>query len=874
MHRMGTNLGGRFNSLVTRAGGTRWRSTDRLPLLLLVLVLAATSVEAYRQHNAAISAWNKEVARTYQLVALANHDALARTSAELERTESALATAQPAIDSGAGPDVIAATVVETVGSSGPPGLLAVLALDGQTEVLLPVGDQPALATLDEADLTSRLTFALSSVDPASLTAADSDGFLAIARPLPGTDQPGGVALVLDSRRFPSTHDVALAGTLTTVTLSRRDNGQIWNGESGELAREAVAVVDGVSLVVRTELEDGLPGRPGPLGVAGSVLLGSLIAVVTAGLTRTVTSARAETAAAADRAVTAEQVASERFRRTFDGSPIGMAELDRAGIFVQVNPALGRQVGRDPTGMVGASVISIVHPEDQEPYARKLAAVIHGHQPAARSEHRYRHRDGSIVWVDESLTGIADENGVVGSLLLHAQDITARREAVSELAWQAFHDELTGLPNRALFLNRLRNALDRVARQPGIVAVMFVDIDRFKVVNDSLGHKAGDLLLNEISARLGTAVRVGDTVARFGGDEFVVLCENVSGASEALWIAQRIQQSLQAPLDSLRGLPGSGSATASIGITLSTSEDVACAEDLLRDADAAMYRAKELGRNRIEIFDPSLRHAAIARLEIESQLRDALDNGDMVLHYQAIVDTMTELPVGYEALIRWHHPDKGLLGPTAFLPVAEDAGVMHHIDSWTLRQTCLQIAEWNRRFPEFRDLYVSTNWSARQLGQFVQLVEQVVPETGISPSQLLIEVTEGFLLEDTDGTMEAIRRLKRLGVRVAIDDFGTGYSSLSYLTRLDVDYLKIDKSFVFKLPDPAASAVVGAIADMASRLGIGLIAEGVETDEQLHHLRRLGDVRLQGYRFSKPRWASEVTDALERRFRGAEALTLN
>ena len=306
------------------------------------------------------------------------------------------------------------------------------------------------------------------------------------------------------------------------------------------------------------------------------------------------------------------------------------------------------------------------------------------------------------------------------------------------------------------------------------------------------------------------------------------------------------------------------ASASIGISLDDDRTTS-AEALLSDADAAMYRAKAAGRNRSELFDASMRHAIVEQLEIGSRLRDAIENGEIVMHYQAIVDPITHLATGYEALVRWNHPDKGLLGPGAFLPAAEEAGLMDLVDAFALTTVCRRIADWSARFPVARNLYITTNWSARNLGRFVQQVEQVLESTAINPRQLVIEVTEGFLLEDTESSLQSLQRLKALGVQIAIDDFGTGYSSLSYLTRLAVDFLKIDKSFIDKIPADAASvAVVGAIADMATRLGIGLVAEGVETDEQLDVLRSLGSPRLQGYRFAKPRPADDIERQLELR----------
>lgn len=559
--------------------------------------------------------------------------------------------------------------------------------------------------------------------------------------------------------------------------------------------------------------------------------------------------------------------ARRFRASFDLAPIGMAELDTAGKVIEVNEALCAQSGHDRDDIVGRPLSVLVHELDREAHLQRVESLLDGHVDAVQGEHRYR-TDGNDVWVHESISVVRAENGEPRSLLVQSQDITAQRRAAWELAQQALHDELTGLPNRALFLNRLKHSLLRAERNGTQVAVMFIDIDRFKIVNDSLGHDVGDQFLVQIAERLGRAVRAGDTVARFGGDEFVVLCEHVSGVSEATAAAQRLQRAFTEPFTLGAGHTYT---TASIGITLGGSAETS-ADSLLRDADAAMYRAKETGRNRFEVFDQTMRSSIVARMEIESQLRTALENGEIVMHYQAIVDPHSHEPTGYEALIRWNHPEKGLLGPAAFLGVAEDAGLIDLVDSFALRSVCQQIASWTSAFPAAHSLYLTTNWSARNLGRFVHEVEAVLVETGINPQQLVIEVTEGFLLADGDASVVALQRLKQLGVQIAIDDFGTGYSSLAYLTQFAVDYLKIDKSFVSKLPeDTASAAVIGAIADMAGRLGIKLVAEGVETDEQIAMLTSLGSPRLQGYRFAKPRPASDIEHYLAQRSGALEAI---
>lgn len=687
------------------------------------------------------------------------------------------------------------------------------------------------------------------------------------------EQSGWVTLVFESDRFLSrvlrpvpnvtkslvNVNEPIVGPVVDLSVEEASLIVSMDGDKQLIGEKAVDVF-GNKYVVRSEANDGFVEDVDTNGDWVIWFTGALASLAVFAVARLLAKSRAQ---ALERAQTSElerKAIDRRFRASFQNAPIGMAELEGTGRVVSANEAFAHQTGSTPDALIGRGLSELVHPSDREDHEAMLTAVLNGQHDNAQSEHRYRDGQGRDVWVNESIS-VIENTGDSRSLLLQTQDVTARRRAAWELARQALHDDLTGLPNRALFLNRLNNAIDRADRHPGYIAVMFIDVDRFKVINDSLGHETGDQFLIEIAERVGTAVRTGDTVARFGGDEFVVLCENVDGESEANLVAQRIQQAFVEPFI----LTGQQTfATVSLGITLSRGEEES-ADALLRDADAAMYRAKDGGRNRSEIFNHAMRSKLVARMEIESQLRDALENGEMVLHFQAIVDPQTFLPAGYEALIRWNHPEKGLLGPGAFLPVAEDAGLIHLVDSFVLRTTCHQIAEWTAKYPAARNIYVSTNWSARHLGAFVQQVEQVLAETGINPAQLVIEVTEGFLLEDSDGSLKTLKRLKELGVNIAIDDFGTGYSSLSYLTRLEVDYLKIDQSFVAKLPDDQASAaVIGAIADMAARLDIKLIAEGVETDEQMAMLAQLGSPRLQGYRFAKPRPASHIDQHLAER----------
>ncbi len=680
---------------------------------------------------------------------------------------------------------------------------------------------------------------------------------------------GWVALLFDTSTF--LQEAAGQHALIQISLSSAgsagpapgapttDLAIVRDPSTGALAGTRTVDVFGVAYLISAKTGPGFVETEPRGQLAFLVAAGAAIALAVFLVLLRAVRDRTSALAAAANARAAGAAIDRRFRASFESSPIGMAELDDEGTIVSLNQAMAAQIGLGRDETIGLPLSALVHDADRPAHEARMRSLLDGTLDSAQAEHRYRHTDEADIWVSESVSVVETSPSGRRALLVQSQDVTAHRRAAWELTQQALHDDLTGLPNRALFLNRLKHALLRTQRADERLAVMFLDVDRFKIVNDSLGHERGDELLIEIAKRIEHALRTGDTVARFGGDEFVILCEAVSGESEALAVAQRIQAGFEAPFV----LGGASTyASASIGITLNLgAEDTA--DSLLRDADAAMYRAKEHGRNRTELFDHSMRHSIVASMEIESQLRGALENGEITVHYQAIVHPRSFKLAGFEALIRWNHPEKGLLGPAAFLGVAEDAGLIHLIDAFALRQTCRQIASWVATYPCARDLYVATNWSARHLGLFVQHVEQILAETGVDPRHLVIEVTEGFLLKDTDASLVALARLKDLGVRIAIDDFGTGYSSLSYLTRFDVDFLKIDQSFVSKLPEDAASAaVIGAIADMARRLGIGLVAEGVETDEQIHMLATLGAPRMQGYRFAKPRPADDIARQLE------------
>ncbi len=435
----------------------------------------------------------------------------------------------------------------------------------------------------------------------------------------------------------------------------------------------------------------------------------------------------------------------------------------------------------------------------------------------------------------------------------------KRAQVAEraLLHQAFHDTLTGLPNRALLADRLGQALARRERRCLEAAVLFLDIDRLKWVNDSLGHAAGDQLLVDVARRLESVLRPGDTVARFGGDEFVVLCEELSAAGEAVTVAERLRDALASPFH-VRGREIG--LTASIGIALASTSSHDTPDALLRDADAAMYRAKERGRDRVELFDDHMRSRAMARLETESTLRRAIEQTELRVHYQPVIELATGRATGLEALVRWEHPERGLVPPSEFITVAEETGLIVGLGAYVLAEACTQVARWNHRRPDGEPLTVSVNLSPHQLRArgLRELVAEALQHTGLDPRLLCLEITETALVEDADSNRAALDSLKDLGVTLAVDDFGTGYSSLLYLRRFPVDVLKIDRSFVVGLETNAEdTAIVSGVVGLAQALGLQAVAEGVETPEQAACLRQLGCPLAQGYHWSKPLTARQT-----------------
>ncbi len=469
------------------------------------------------------------------------------------------------------------------------------------------------------------------------------------------------------------------------------------------------------------------------------------------------------------------------------------------------------------------------------------------------------RHGREVPVSALFLAHHDPEGRIEFVSSVTRDISERKHYEARLEYQATHDHLTGLPNRTLFLDRLELAIARGRRSHRSVAVLFCDVDHFKVVNDSLGHSAGDRLLVALADRLRSALRPGDTVARFGGDEFVILCDDMDHDHDAVTIAERVHAAVHEPPLTVENTE----VFAAVSIGISFSHGDKDPETMIRDADAAMYLAKARGRARYEIYDERLRSTLVERLDIETALRRALTRHELRVVYQPTIDLANGHIVGVEALLRWEHPERGQLVPAEFMDVAEETGLIVPIGAWVVDQACRQAQRWHTGVGG-NELFVSVNLSSRQLesSALIENIASVLEATAVEPARLGLEITESVIMRDPEASTTALRALKDLGVRLAVDDFGTGYSSLAYLRRFPVDLLKVDQAFVDGLGrDPEDSAIVAAVVSLAHTLGMKAIAEGVETEEQLHELRALGCDMAQGFYMARPLAPADLDDLL-------------
>lgn len=563
---------------------------------------------------------------------------------------------------------------------------------------------------------------------------------------------------------------------------------------------------------------------------------------------------------------------ERFRTLTEKSADIVAVTDREGVVTFISPSARSLLGLEEQLLIGKSHFDRIHPEDVARVEAALREVTIARE-SAPVEFRMRHADGTWLHFECILRNLLDDPNVQG-LLINARHITERKKAEEQLAFNAGHDALTRLPNRTLFMDRIESMLERVRRHPDeLAAVLFIDIDDFKVVNDCLGHDAGDALIVEVGRRLRACLRGGDAVARpwedregipdavarFGGDEFTILLEEIGDPSDAIRVAQRIQETISKPflLGGQEVFKG-----ASIGIAFASA--AVSAETLLANADLAMYRAKSNGKSRCEIFDGRMHAQVTKRLETETALRWAIEREEFRLYYQPIVALSTGSITGFEALLRWERPGNGLVLPKDFVAVAEDAGLIVPIGKWVLLEACRQVARWNRG-RESAPLHVSINVSARQFSYpgFVDQVKEALLASQADPQTVKLEITEGTAMEDVVRAEIVMSQLHDLGVQLSIDDFGTGYSSLSSLRRFPINTLKIDRSFVSTMHiNPQSCAIVSTIVALARILGMDVVAEGLENREQLERLRSTVCDAAQGFLISQPIAADAIPAWLE------------
>ena len=550
----------------------------------------------------------------------------------------------------------------------------------------------------------------------------------------------------------------------------------------------------------------------------------------------------------------------RFRSLVQNASDMIFIVDAEGRGLYASPSVERMLGYPIESLLHQPLLPLVHPDDLALAEATLAQLVITGSGTARMELRMRRADGSYGWYEATGTNQLHDSSVRG-IVVNLRDIKERRTFEERLTHQAFHDALTGLPNRALFQDRLTMALSRRRLSDSQVGVLFLDLDRFKVVNDSLGHEAGDRLLEAVAERLKVGVRPEDTLARMSGDEFTVLLEEVNDARDAEMVAERLIGALRSPF-----IVADREIFVGVSIGIALGARGTSPEDIVRDADLAMYRAKERGRRRYEVFASDLGDQARNRLELESDLRQAIERGELRLHYQPEVNLADRCLVGVEALVRWEHPTRGLLVPGQFISIAEETGLIIPLGAWVLEQACLQLRQWALDYPERRNLRMSVNLSGRQLEQHRRLVDtvaSVLQETGIDPGLLTLELTESVLMDNTELNVNTLRELRALGVELAIDDFGTGYSSLNYLKHFPISTLKLDRSFVHGLGnDEADAAIAQSAIGLAHALNLRVTAEGIELDEQLTQLRRMGCDRGQGFHFSRPVPASELEELVE------------
>lgn len=550
---------------------------------------------------------------------------------------------------------------------------------------------------------------------------------------------------------------------------------------------------------------------------------------------------------------------ERFQRLVEMSPDAII-VHTDGEIVFINGAGVALLGAEsPSQIVGRPLLDFVHDDYRESVSARVCRMEKVSEDHPFVEEKFLRLDGTEVYVEAAAVPFSYHDKAAVQVV--ARDIGRRKEVEEKLLHDAFHDALTGLPNRALFTEHLKIAVERAKRSKGyLFAVLFLDLDRFKNVNDSLGHTIGDQLLVGIARRLEVCIRQIDSVARLGGDEFAVLLDGIDDPSDAVRIAERLQAEMSEPFN-LGGFEVFTSA--SIGIAMSDT-GYEQPEEVVRDADIAMYRAKAQGRARHEVFDIEMHARAVALLQLETDLRRAIERDEFCVYYQPIMSLASGVIEGVEALVRWKHPERGLVTPSEFISVAEETGVIIPLGRWVLRESCRQMREWQDRFPALRSFTLSVNLSGKQFTQtdLVEQIKQILSETRLDPHCLQLEITESSVIENTATVTAMLVQLRDLGVRLSMDDFGTGYSSLSYLHRFPIHTLKIDRSFISNRDMGDENEIVKTIIMLARNMGMNVVAEGVETVEQLASLKALDCEYGQGFYFSRPVAPEEIERMLQ------------
>ncbi|MEM8642906.1 MAG: EAL domain-containing protein [Cyanobacteria bacterium P01_G01_bin.54] len=550
------------------------------------------------------------------------------------------------------------------------------------------------------------------------------------------------------------------------------------------------------------------------------------------------------------AAMALKASEQRYATLAAAVPVGIFRTDRMGHYLYVNERWCQITGLTSTAAAGEGWKQGLHPNDCDRVVAAWEQFTQAHRPF-QLEYRFQRPDGQVTWVYGQSVAEHDADGQMIGYVGSITDISALKQAQALITYHALHDPLTHLPNRHLLLERLELTIKQARRhQICRYAVLFLDLDRFKLINDSLGHGVGDQLLTQVAQKLKTHLRDTDLVARLGGDEFLILLEEINSPTIVVQIAERILADCQMPFI----IGGREIFTSlSIGIVLGTS-DYHQATDLIRDADIAMYRAKAQGKNSYRFFDALMHTESLNRLTLETELRRALDQKEFTVYYQPIVDVFDHRLVGFEALVRWQHPSRGLILPDEFVPIAEEIGVIVPIDHWVFHQACQQMVHWQKQFAHLFPLKISINFSAQNLlsPTSIKTIDRSLADTGLAGDAIVLEITESMLIEDLDQTIDVLAQLASRGILISLDDFGTGYSSLTYLHRLPVDTVKIDRTFVSQMQAKNRNyQVVSTIITLSNQLGLTVVAEGIETSLQLQQLQQLGCQSGQGYLFSKP-----------------------